>query len=123
RGDELADAGGDPLLDRRARRRGAAERDHSVPLHRADAQRREPRLRRALARGRDRGSGVRVLRHGGGGGRGGRGTRDRDLDLPPLRDGGSEELQPVAVVTCTTSNLFCSARSSCSRWWVSPSTV
>jgi hypothetical protein len=39
----------DPLRDRRGGRRGAPQRDHPVHVHRADAQRREPRLRGSLS--------------------------------------------------------------------------
>jgi NADH:ubiquinone oxidoreductase subunit 6 (subunit J) len=47
--DAVAHAVGDPLLHRRGRRGDAPQRDHPVPLHRADAERGEPRVRRVLA--------------------------------------------------------------------------
>ena len=85
----------DPLRDRHAGRPRAQERDHHVPLHRAAAERGEPLLRRLQPAVGHRRPGLRLLRDDRRRGRGRRGPRDHHLDLPPLRDGRREELQPA----------------------------
>src|SRR2546429_1910799 len=78
------------------RRRAAAAQCHRhLHVRRADAQCREPDVRRAGPAARGGGSDLRLLRDGRSGGRGGRRARDHARDLPPPADGQSAEHQPA----------------------------
>src|SRR2546429_159472 len=77
------------------RRAAAAQRHRHLHVRRADAQCREPDVRRAGPAARRGGSDLRLLRDGRRGGRGGRRARDHARDLPPPADGQSTEHQPA----------------------------
>src|SRR2546429_7111474 len=79
----------------RRRRAAAAQRHRHLHVRRADAQCREPDVRRAGPAARRGGSDLRLLRDGRRGGRGGRRARDHARDLPPPADGQSAEHQPA----------------------------
>src|SRR2546430_2296329 len=77
------------------RRAAAAQRHRHLHVRRADAQRREPDVRRAGTAARRRGSDLRLLRDGRRRGRGRRRARDHAGHLPPPADGQSAKHQPA----------------------------
>src|SRR6185437_3328993 len=92
-------SGLDPVHDRRRRRADPAQRDRAVHVHRADAQRGQPRAGHVRAHQRharrpDHG----VLRHGGGRGRGRGRPGDHHVHLPDSALGKRRRREPAEVL-------------------------